>query len=56
MRSNHLDESVNVPDRRDVLRDERLELGLQVDRLRRVAHDVREQLANLRRHVQGVKL
>ena len=41
------DERVNVSDRRNVIRDERLEPRLEVDRLRRVANDVVEQLLHV---------
>ena len=52
IRPRHLDERVNLADRWDVVRDEALDLGVQLYVVRLVAPNVPKQLANLRRHVQ----
>ena len=52
----YLNECINVPHSRNVLRDERLELGVEVDGLRGVAHDVGEQVLDLAVHIQVLVL
>mmetsp|Transcript_26249 Transcript_26249/g.67872 ORF Transcript_26249/g.67872 Transcript_26249/m.67872 type:complete len:345 (-) Transcript_26249:224-1258(-) len=52
----HLDELIDVADRRDVIRDEALELDIKLVRPRLEAPNVLKQLAHLTAHVEVLKL